>query len=153
MLDNCKNVDYAVLTIQKEVAERYTAKNNSKQYGITTLALQLYCTTKICFTIPPAAFFPRPKVNSAVILLDFTNKDLYKYIDKKGLIELIRSSFSQRRKVLRNALKSFIAMKNINIEDLQNQLESHRKPYLSMRAEQLTLEDYIFLFSIIFSNK
>jgi 16S rRNA (adenine1518-N6/adenine1519-N6)-dimethyltransferase len=142
-------VDYAIFTIQKEVAERYTAKINSKEYGITTLALQLYCVPKIIFHISAKAFYPAPKVRSSVLLLDMRNKNLYSDVDKKNLMELIRASFSQRRKVLSNALKQYFESKEVDVKQLKINLEKINKQYLSMRAEQLSIDDYILFHNLI----
>ena len=148
LLDNCKNIDKAVLTIQKEVAKRYTAKENTKDYGITTLALKLYGDAKICFNIPAAAFVPAPKVVSSVLLIEF-NPELYKNIDKPALIKFIRAAFSQRRKILSNSLKQYFSAHQIELAKLSQTLSNSNKHYLKCRAEQLTLEDYISFFAVV----
>lgn len=72
LADSYKAIDKAVVTMQWEVAERVTAKPNSKQYGIPSVVFQLYGRTELNFKIPPKVFFPVPKVDSALITIDFT---------------------------------------------------------------------------------
>jgi 16S rRNA (adenine1518-N6/adenine1519-N6)-dimethyltransferase len=136
LLDNSEYINIVVLTMQREVAERYTAKPNTKQYGITTLALKLYGKAKIYFHIPAGAFFPKPKVMSSVLFIDFSDRKLYENVDKVELLRFIRVAFSQRRKILSNSLKNYFAERNIDVSKMDIS-------YLKMRAEQLTLEDYI----------
>ena len=155
LFDNAKFLNKAILTIQKEVAERLVAKPKTKDYGITTLAMQLYANAKIAFHIPASAFFPAPKVTSSVIIIDFQVNKFIKYfnqdeeIDKKELMKFIRAAFSQRRKMLNNSLKSYLNSRNIDLEKLTKTLESKEKKYLKMRAEELSVEDYIHFFEII----
>ena len=139
----------AVLTIQREVAERYVAKPKTKNYGITTIAMQLYASAKIAFHIPPSAFYPAPKVTSTVLVIDFSAQNRYCEIDKKELMQLIKAAFSQRRKVIGNAIKSYLTTKKIDFEKLSKQLENDEKNYLKMRAEELTVEDFICFYSVI----
>ena len=139
----------AVLTIQREVAERYTAKPKTKNYGITTIAMQLYASAKIAFHIPPTAFYPAPKVTSSVLSIDFSDKNKHIGVDKKQVLQLIKSAFSQRRKVINNSIKSYLSTLNIDFAKLSNLLESESKNYLKMRAEELTVEDFIHFYSLI----
>jgi 16S rRNA (adenine1518-N6/adenine1519-N6)-dimethyltransferase len=137
-----------VLTIQREVAKRWTAKENTKQYGISTLALQLYADIKFCFNISPDSFIPKPNVTSSVVLIKFY-KEIYKEVDKKLLLKFIKSAFNMRRKVLSNSLKEYFNVHNVDKEQLAIYLSKHNKNYLKLRAEQLTLQDYILFFEIV----
>ncbi|MCL2040226.1 MAG: 16S rRNA (adenine(1518)-N(6)/adenine(1519)-N(6))-dimethyltransferase RsmA [Bacteroidetes bacterium] len=148
LINNSDNIDCAVLTIQKEVAKRWIAKENTKEYGISTLALKLYGNTKICFNISPNSFHPKPKVTSSVVLIKF-DKELYKDINKEALLKFIKSAFNMRRKVLSNSLNNYFNLHNVDKNQLAIHLSNHNKNYLKMRAEQLTLQDYIFFFDIV----
>lgn len=152
LFENCNLINRAILTIQREVAERYTAKPRTKDYGITTIAMQLYATAKIAFRIPASAFYPAPKVTSSVLVIDFYKETKFENIDKKQLLKLIKAAFSQRRKILNNAINSYLTSRNINLESLTKLIENQSKNYLKMRAEELTLDDYINLFSLIENN-
>lgn len=72
LADAHKTIHTAVVTMQLEVAERINASPNSKTYGIPSVVFQLYSKPKLLFKIPPSVFFPKPKVDSALISLDFT---------------------------------------------------------------------------------
>jgi len=150
LLDNSDYIDRAVLTIQKEVAKRYTAKENTKEYGITTLALKLFGNSKICFHIPAGAFFPVPSVISSVLQIDF-DSELYGGVNKLELIKFIRASFSMRRKILSNSLHRYFVEHNIDIVKLSQTLSHNNKPFLKCRAEQLTLEEYILFYNFLFT--
>jgi len=152
LFDNSNSINRAILTIQKEVAERYIAKPRTKDYGITTIAMQLYATVKIAFHIPASAFYPAPKVTSSVLVIDFHKENQFENIDKKQFLKLVRAAFSQRRKILNNAINSYLISRNINSELFTKIIQNQPKNYLKMRAEELTLDDYINLFSLIEKN-
>lgn len=88
-----KNVKNAVLMVQKEVAQRLTAKPRTKEYGILTIAMELAGQCKILFDVPPTCFEPQPKVMSSVIRMDF-NVNL-KNIDFSNVMELVRSEIGR----------------------------------------------------------
>jgi len=149
LLEKTNKINKAVLTIQREVAERYIAKPQTKNYGITTIAMQLYAAAKISFHIPPTAFYPAPKVTSTVLMIDFSEKNKYCEVDKKQLMELVKAAFSQRRKMINNSIKSYLSTQKIDFEKLSKLLENASKNYFKMRAEELTLENFIHFHSII----
>lgn len=145
----------AVLTVQREVAERLVAEIRTKDYGVTTVATKLYCDAKIKFHIPPAAFFPPPKVTSSVLLLDFETSEISKNIPnekKKRVMQLVRASFSQRRKMINNSIKQYINQNNIDIKKISEALAENNFNWLSQRAEELSVEDYIKFYDIINNN-
>lgn len=117
---------------QKEVAERLAAKEGSKTYGILSVLLNTYYTTKYEFTVEPDVFIPPPKVKSGVIKC--LRKDNFVLPCSKQLyFEVVKTAFNQRRKTLRNALHKF------------NLSESHE--FAKLRAEQLSVENFISLTS------
>lgn len=149
LYDQRDYIEFCVLTLQKEVAERLNAKIRTKDYGILTLATELVGVVNILFYISPNCFFPKPKVESAVIKMDFYDKDSLEYIPKEmfyNTMELIRNAFNQRRKKLKNSLKNFIENKtSLTIDKFL--LISEYADFFEKRAEELTKDDYLKLYS------
>ncbi|MBI5181529.1 MAG: 16S rRNA (adenine(1518)-N(6)/adenine(1519)-N(6))-dimethyltransferase RsmA [Nitrospirae bacterium] len=94
------------LMMQKEVAERIVATPGGKDYGILSIAVQFYTEPKISFIVPPSAFHPRPKVESAVVSFSILKNRRVDVLNEGFFFKVVRAAFSQRRKTLRNALKS-----------------------------------------------
>ncbi len=92
--------------MQREVARRLTAEPDTKNYGILAIQTQLNTTPKILFNVPPSAFFPKPNVVSTVVRFDFKPEN-EKLINRKLFKELVRESFGQRRKTMKNSLSKF----------------------------------------------
>ena len=89
--------------VQKEVAERMEAKPGSKSYGALSLAVQYAAKITLDFTVPPSAFYPMPKVTSAVVTLTPYEKPPVKVASEADMFRLIKAAFGQRRKMLANA--------------------------------------------------
>jgi 16S rRNA (adenine1518-N6/adenine1519-N6)-dimethyltransferase len=119
--------------IQKEVAQRIASPPGSKEYGILSVLLQAYYDIKLLFSVPPGVFQPPPKVNSAVLSLT-RNTVLALPCDEKLFVTVVKTAFQQRRKTLRNALKSL---------HLPASLQQHE--LLDKRAERLGVNDFVFL--------
>ena len=118
---------------QKEVAERVASQPGNKNYGIISVLLQAYYNIEYLFTVNEDVFIPPPKVKSGVIrLIRKENQTLD--CDEKLFKRVVKTAFNQRRKTLRNALKS------ITLVD-----EKKAEPYLGLRAEQLSVDDFIQL--------
>jgi len=136
ILDNKDQVPFVIGMVQKEVAERITAKPGSKIYGILSVLLQAYYDVKMLFKVGPGSFHPPPKVNSAVVELKRNNvKQLG--CDEKLFFRIVKQSFNQRRKIIRNSLKSFLL--NLEVEDDR----------LQKRPEQLSVQDFVDLSNLI----
>lgn len=120
---------------QKEVAERVVSPPGSKKYGVISVLLQCYYYVEYLFTVDETVFDPPPKVKSAVIRLRRNDRDKLD-CDEKKFIQVVKTAFGQRRKNLRNALKS------LNLVD-----ENTASQYLSLRDEQLSVEDFMNLTS------
>ena len=132
ILDYIDSVPEIVCMLQKEFAERLAAPPGSKTYGILSVLLQTWYDIEYLFTVGEGSFLPPPKVKSAVIRLKRNNRtqlgcdsDLFKRI--------IKTTFNQRRKTIRNSIKP-----------LQLEL-SPDTPFLDKRPEQLSVEDFILL--------
>lgn len=133
-LIEAENLISMTLTIQKEVAERLTAKPSTKAYSALSVIAQYYTHIEIKFYIPPKFFSPPPKVESAVIKMDRRDKPPVEVKDKKLFFRVIKSAFGKRRKMLSNSLKSIIEeprdfLSKIGIDPMK-------------RAEELTIEDF-----------
>ena len=134
VLDHRQQVTQVVGMIQKEVAERLAAGPGSKTYGILSVLLQAYYGIEYLFTVNETVFVPPPKVKSAVIRL--TRNDRKKLdCDEVLFFKVVKTAFNQRRKTLRNSLKTFY-------------IDYERGEILHLagkRAEELSVEDFVRL--------
>ena len=130
--DNRDQVTEVIGMFQKEVAERIVSVKGKKK-GILSVLLQAFYDIEYCFTINEHLFDPAPKVKSGVIKMKRNNRKKLG-CDEKKFIKIVKAGYNQRRKTLRNALKSFTLNSNDKIEIL-----------LQKRAEQLNVEEFIFL--------
>ena len=140
LLDYAKNIDTMMFMVQKEVAERFCAECNSKEYGITSVILQSIADVKYVRTVKRECFTPAPNVDSALIRLDLRlNK--YNIIDRKFFTDLVHNSFAMRRKTLvNNLLKSY----NFSREQIESVLADCGLSVM-IRPENLTVENFIEL--------
>ena len=126
------NVSECVGMIQKEVAERIAAGPGSKTYGILSVLLQAWYDIEYLFTVHENVFNPPPKVKSAVIRLKRNNvKELN--CDEKLFVTVVKQAFNQRRKTLRNSLRSMIPAEIIDYE------------IFNKRPEQLSVQEFVEL--------
>ena len=116
--------------LQKEVADRIVASHGSKTYGRLSVMMQTFFEVESMFTVPKESFDPKPKIGSAILYLKTRTKPLTQ--NTKLLEKIVKASFSQRRKTLKNCLKSLINQEQTEID-------------LSQRAEMLSIENYITL--------
>ena len=137
VLDNYSIVNNLIGMFQKEVAERIISKSNSKEYGIISVKTQLLYDVKILFDVSPNVFFPKPRVNSSVISMT-RKKNININFDLKLFDRLVKLSFQQRRKKIKNSLKKLDIKENI-LED----------SIFGLRPEQLSVNDFIRLTQII----
>ncbi|MCX5777572.1 MAG: 16S rRNA (adenine(1518)-N(6)/adenine(1519)-N(6))-dimethyltransferase RsmA [Candidatus Firestonebacteria bacterium] len=107
LLENKDRVLTAIMTIQKEVAERLAAKPGNKDYGVLTVMVGMYAEVEILKIIPAGAFFPAPTVDSAVISIKPRELPLAAVKEPLRFEKLVKTAFQQRRKNIRNALLRF----------------------------------------------
>lgn len=141
ILDNRSQVLEVVGMFQKEVAERCASKPGSKEYGILSVFLQAYYKVEYLFTVKAGVFNPPPKVLSAVIRLT-RNETAELGCDEKLFWQVVKAGFNQRRKTLRNALSSLINKEKMTDDKT-----------LDLRAERLSVEDFVRLTNQITANK
>jgi 16S rRNA (adenine1518-N6/adenine1519-N6)-dimethyltransferase len=125
---------------QKEVAERICEKKGSKAYGITSVLVQAFYEAEYLFTVDEHVFIPPPKVKSGVLRLR-RKEDYSLPCSEKLFFTVVKTAFQQRRKTLRNSLKTL---------NLQNELRDD--PIFDLRPEQLSVEQFIDLTKRIEGN-
>jgi 16S rRNA (adenine1518-N6/adenine1519-N6)-dimethyltransferase len=135
MIVNNNLIHDSVLMVQHEVAKRIKGKKGTKDYGILSVLLNFFADVRICFKVSPSSFYPKPKVDSAVIHLFFKEIEIMDEM-KSLFIQVVKASFGNRRKTLKNSLSNSI-FGNINFEDSGIDL--------TKRAEQLDIEDFLKL--------
>lgn len=125
--------------LQKEVVERLCASAGTKQYGRLSVMAQYYCQASMLFVVPPGAFSPPPKVESAIVCLK-PYAVLPKPVKDSDLLgKIVTAAFNQRRKTIRNSLKEWITaeqLESLNISATE-------------RAERLSLDDFITICNFV----
>ncbi len=116
--------------LQKEVVDRIVASHGSKTYGRLSVMMQTFFEVESMFTVPKESFDPKPKIESAILYLKTRTKPPTE--NAKLLEKIVKVSFSQRRKTLKNCLKSILSQEQTEID-------------LSQRAEMLNIENFITL--------
>ncbi len=134
MLDYKEYIPYCSGMIQKEVGERLAARPGTKAYGILSILIQLWYDVEYLFTVDENVFSPPPKVKSAVVLM---RRNTRTALDCDELLfkKIVKGTFNQRRKKLRNSIQQIVGKEPELLGD----------PVLDKRPEQLSLEDFIEL--------
>ena len=128
---SCKdNIIDMTFMLQKEVVERIVASPGSKSYGRLSVVMQAFFDAELMFVVPKNSFDPQPKIESAILYLKTKSTPLVQNL--KPLENIVKLAFSQRRKTLKNCLKSKLNQSQTKID-------------LSQRAEMLTLENFVTL--------
>ncbi|MEZ5058255.1 MAG: 16S rRNA (adenine(1518)-N(6)/adenine(1519)-N(6))-dimethyltransferase RsmA [Saprospiraceae bacterium] len=140
MVDNRHLIPEMVGMFQKEVAERVVAPPGNKTYGVISVLVQAYYEGKYLFSVDKRCFTPPPKVQSAVIRL-VRKENMELGCNERLFKSIVKASFGQRRKMLRNSLKPFVK---------DNDLLADEK--FTLRPEQVSLEGFIELTKFIEAN-
>lgn len=125
--------------LQLEVVERMSAKPSGKNYGRLGVMCQYYCHVEMLFEVPPEAFDPKPKVQSAIVRLTPHKTLPHPADDIDKLDTLLRTAFNMRRKTLRNSLKPLLSAAQIEAQTINP----------SARPETLSLEEFVRLSNAI----
>ena len=144
MLDYKELIPCCTGMIQKEVAERMAAGPGSKTYGILSVLIQAWYDVEYLFTVEPGVFNPPPKVRSAVVRLT-RNETTDLGCDEKLFKRLVKTTFNQRRKTLRNNIKPLLSALEAESTEKPDFTELLADPIMQMRPEQLSVEDFINL--------
>ena len=135
LIEDNVNVDKIVVMVQKEVGDRFKAKPGTKDYSSLSIFLNYYFNIKKMLDVSKNVFIPKPNVDSIVV--EFDKKEIKQELKNKELFfRLIRDSFTQKRKTLRNNLKTYDLIK---IEEI---LKNYNMD-LSVRAEQISIDIFI----------
>lgn len=139
LLENRLDIDEIIVMVQKEVAERLTAKTGTRLAGAITYAVEYYSEAESIIKVPKESFVPSPKVESEVIKLTVRKDKKIQVQDEKLLFDIISKSFMQRRKTLSNALLNNNIINNKDdVEKMWKKLGINEK----VRGESLTLEQF-----------
>jgi len=144
MLDYKELIPCCTGMIQKEVAERMAAGPGSKTYGILSVLIQAWYDVEYLFTVEPGVFNPPPKVRSAVIRLT-RNKTTRLGCDEKLFRSLVKTTFNQRRKTLRNNIRPLLSQLSAEQEVQPDFTSLLSDPIMTKRPEQLSVQDFIDL--------
>lgn len=139
------SIETAILLIQKEVADRLTAQPGSSDRGILTIMIEYYGQARTVLDVPAKAFWPVPKVESAVIKIDrdVSVPRLLPADQEKGFFWFVKQGFSGKRKTLTNSLAGGLALPKDQVADL---IKTAHIDQL-FRAEDLTIKDWVALFN------
>lgn len=125
-----------VIMIQREVGERITATPGGRDYGSISVLLQTFFDISIELNVPPGAFWPKPKVDSVVLKLNPLRDARIEISDIELFEKIVRASFSSRRKILANSLRSLVPKDRV--EEILKSAGIDRK----RRAETLSIEEF-----------
>ncbi|KAF1723961.1 16S rRNA (adenine(1518)-N(6)/adenine(1519)-N(6))-dimethyltransferase RsmA [Pseudoxanthomonas japonensis] len=134
-IEHAASIHDMVFMLQKEVVDRMAAEPGSKVYGRLSVMLQAYCRVDSLFVVPPGAFRPPPKVDSAVARLVPRDASAIGIAHHRRFEEVVRAAFGQRRKTLRNALGGTCSTEQIEAAGLRP----------DARAEQIEVEGFVRL--------
>lgn len=135
IIEDKLNVEKIVVMVQKEVGDRFKAKPGCKDYGSLSIFLNYYFSVKKILDISKNVFIPKPNVDSVVV--EFNKKNVNKTVKNEELFfKLVRDSFVQKRKTIRNNLKGY------NLDKIEEILKKYGYD-LSVRAENLSIEIFI----------
>lgn len=139
LLSYTAHIDDMYFMLQKEVVERLVSSPGSKTYGRLSIIVQYQCEVEQLFTVPPSAFYPQPKVESAIVRLIPYQVSPYPVVEFTALERLIACAFSMRRKTLANNLKSLLKSSDLAALGIDP----------GLRPEQISITDYVHIAKFI----
>jgi 16S rRNA (adenine1518-N6/adenine1519-N6)-dimethyltransferase len=132
---NCNKIIDMHFMLQKEVVDRIVAKSNSKIYGRLSIMAQAYFNVQKLFDISENVFSPKPRVKSSFVRLSAKKYPFHNKNQEKIFYNIVKSAFEGRRKMIKTSLKSYLSENDFSTINLRPNL----------RAENLTVDDYIFI--------
>lgn len=150
LLESRLSIDEIIVMVQKEVAERLTAKTGTRLAGAITYVVEYFSDVTEIIRVPKESFIPSPKVESEVIKLEIRKAPKISVEDEKFLFDLVQRSFTQRRKTLTNALVNYGYMKNK--EEVENMWKNLGME-ATVRGENLNLEQFAEIANYIKNRK
>lgn len=146
------DIESMVVMMQKEVADRISAKPSTKAYGSLSIAVQYYMEAELAFIVPKTAFVPQPNIDSAIIKLTKRTTPIVEVIDEDFFFKLTKSAFMQRRKTLWNNLVNYFGKEAETKEWLEKSLEeTNIDP--KRRGETLSIQEFGLLANALITNK
>jgi len=140
ILDHSSRWRWAVIMLQREVARRICAAPGTRGRSALSIHVQLRCRPTYLFEVGPAAFYPRPKVTSAVVRLDFPSA--YSDIEIGGMFRyIVDAAFARKRKIMANNLRAIPGVTSEEVDAVLREAGIDR----SRRAEQLSIEEFVQL--------
>lgn len=141
LFESSANIQKITVMMQKEVANRFLAKTNTKDYNALSVITQYLCNVNLLMNVPSNVFIPRPKVDSAVIQFQFRENYTQQVENQYEFFSMVKACFRQRRKTLLNNYTQYLVDKERAIKVLNR---CHINP--SIRSEALSLEDFLLLY-------
>lgn len=141
LVDERKEIDFAILMVQEEVAERLSAHVGTKEFGSISVRLQLVADVRKLFPVTPTCFQPRPGVNSRVIKITFEERE--PLIDEYKFVDFVKRAFGMRRKMFRHYSAHYYGKKSIDLLP---------EKFKTNRIETFTPEEIFRLFLILEKN-
>ena len=150
LLEYKERINSITVMVQKEVADRITAKPHSKDYGVLTINTNYLADVTKLFDVPNTSFIPAPNVTSSVIKLVIDNKkeESLGIKDKKLFNNVVKCAFLARRKKLANSITNSKLIEKAEIEDIIQRLGLNE----NCRAEELSIEEYAKLTNAIYEK-
>jgi 16S rRNA (adenine1518-N6/adenine1519-N6)-dimethyltransferase len=139
LLDYRELISDMLFMLQLEVVDRMAALPGNPEYGRLSVMMQYHCKVEKLFTVPPGAFTPQPKVESAIVKLTPWRPLPHPARNPDTLARVVRTAFSQRRKTLRNTLKTLLPPDQLDVLGLD----------LSLRPENVGLRDYVRISDLV----
>lgn len=148
IIENRHLIPLAVLMVQKEVAQRLTAEPGTKDYGILSIAVNMYADVNMVCTIGKEAFLPPPKVESAVVQIMLRQKPREEVDDEAFFFKVVEAAFGERRKTVRNSLSRRLKIQGSDSEAIDQALkETGIDPM--RRGETLSIKEYAELSKVL----
>lgn len=138
LLEQHLPIDNITVLVQKEAAERISARPGTRQSGAISCAVDYYATPRMLFNVQPGSFYPAPKVVSSVIRLDIRPAPAVQVPDEAAYFALVRAAFGQRRKTAANAITNGLHLPKERV----NAAITAAGFDVRVRPEQLTLQDF-----------
>jgi 16S rRNA (adenine1518-N6/adenine1519-N6)-dimethyltransferase len=139
LLDYRELIHDMVFMLQLEVVDRMAALPGTPDYGRLSVMMQYHCKVEKLFTVPPGAFTPQPKVDSAIVKLTPWRPLPHPARNPQTLANVVRTAFNQRRKTLRNTLKTLLLPEHLEASGID----------LSLRPENIGLRDYVRISDLV----
>lgn len=136
-----------VVMVQKEVADRLVAKPGGKDYGILSIAAQVSAQAEKLFEVPPQAFWPAPKVTSAVVRFELRSYPGFR-VEEKDFFRVVKAAFSQRRKTLGNSLAGGLGLPKQQIGEILAAAGVDEQ----RRAETLSIDEFQAVTEAVMKN-